>query len=235
MKFLHSLLFLLSFHAVFAQVIEQPMFGSSSHKTLKIEQIEFTGDYTILSMSVENQKTDGDAWFCADKEIFLKNSNGEERFDIIKKEGIPTCPEQYKFKEYAEILYFKLYFPKIPRSIQEVDLVESCAVGCMHMTAIVLDKNLDNALKLFERGTMLYRTEKKQEALDDFLAIAKLGKFKERPIYAYSLYIIPKIFQELDKLQEARTWFASLQSSNVKNKAYFVNKLREIAFFRDLP
>jgi len=88
----------------FSQTIILPIVNIKSHKTLAIEKIEFNEKQTIVFLSVENQMTEGEAWFCADKNIYIKNSAGTEMYYLIKSEGIPTCPDTYKFKKTGEIL-----------------------------------------------------------------------------------------------------------------------------------
>ena len=68
----------------FSQTIILPIVNIKSHKTLTVEKIESSGEQTTIFLSVENQKTEGEAWFCADKNIYIKNARGTEMIYLLK-------------------------------------------------------------------------------------------------------------------------------------------------------
>ena len=186
-------------------------------------------------MSIRNEMKDTEmAWFCADKNIYLKNSKGDETFMIEKSEGIPVCPDSHKFKKEGEILYFKLIFPKLPETIKGLDLIENCSDNCFSFYGIILDPVLTKEINLFEKGVALYSSEKKSEALSCFIEIIKTTKDKNSNIYAYSMYIIPLIYIELEDKVSAKKEYRNLKKSEIKDKDYFIEKLKENEFFSKL-
>jgi len=222
------------FGQTFSQTIILPIVNIKSHKTLVIEKIEFSEKQTLVFLSIENQKTEGDAWFCADKSIYIKNTQGSEMYYMIKSEGIPTCPETYKFKKPGEILQFKLFFPNIPATIKEIDIVENCTDNCFYFKGVILDPDQNADIKLFERGVSLYTNKKPDEALKCFQKLAGNVIDKQSNIYGYTLYIIPLICFEKGDKENAATEYSKLLKSDITDKDYFVEKLSKEEFFRNL-
>jgi tetratricopeptide (TPR) repeat protein len=201
---------------------------------LAIEKIEFSEKQTIVFLSVENQITEGEAWFCADKSIYIKNAQGTEMYYMTKSEGIPTCPDTYKFKKPGEILQFKLIFPKIPATIKEIDIVENCTNNCFYFKGVILDPSQNADIKLFERGVILYSNKKLDEALKCFQELVVKTEDKKSNIYGYALYIIPLIYFEKGDKENAKNEYSKLINSTISDKDYFIEKLGKEEFFRNL-
>lgn len=218
----------------FPQTIILPVVNIKSHKTLVIEKIEFSDRQTVLFLSVENQMTEGDAWFCADKKIYLKDTQGSDKYFMTKSEGIPTCPETYKFKKPGEILKFKLFFPKIPATIKEIDIVEDCTDNCFYFKGVILDPAQNSDIKLFEKGVTLYSNKKPDEALKCFLELSANIIDKKSNIYGYCLYMIPLIYFEKGDKENAQREYSKLVTSSISDKDYFIEKLCREEFFRNL-
>jgi len=218
----------------FSQTIILPIVNIKSHKTLAIEKIKFNEKQTIVFLSIENQMTEGEAWFCADKNIYIKNAAGTDMYYLIKSEGIPTCPETYKFKKPGEILQFSLIFPKIPATIKEIDIVENCTDNCFYFKGVILDPSKNADIKLFERGAILYSNKKLNEALNCFQELMVNIEDKKSNIYGYSLYIIPLIYFEKGDKENAKKEYFKLVNSTIADKDYFIEKLSKEEFFKNL-
>lgn len=218
----------------FSQTLILPVVAVKSHKTLTLEKIEFSGEQTIIFLSIENQKTGGEAWFCADSQIYIKDTRSSAQFFMIKSEGIPTCPETYKFKKPGEILQFRLIFPGIPATIKEIDIIENCSDNCFYFKGVILDPTQNAEIKLFEKGVMLYSQKKMEEALNCFLELRGSAKDRKSGIYGYCLYILPLIYFEMGDLENAKSGYSGLLSSDVTDKGYFIDKLSREEFFRNL-
>jgi tetratricopeptide (TPR) repeat protein len=218
----------------YSQTIILPIVNVKSHKTLSIEKIEFSDKQTIIFLSIENQKTEGEAWFCADKNIYIKNVQGIDMYYMTKSEGIPTCPETYKFTKPGEILQFKLIFPKIPVSIKEIDIVESCNDNCFYFRGVILDPAQNADIKLFEKGVALYSNKKADEALKCFFELSANIKDRKSNLYGYTLYIVPLIYFEKGDKENAKKEYSKLINSAISDKDYFIEKLCKEEFFNNL-
>ncbi|TSA38734.1 MAG: hypothetical protein D4R64_01980 [Porphyromonadaceae bacterium] len=218
----------------YSQTIILPVVNIKSHKTLTIEKIEFSENQTLIFLSIENQKTEGEAWFCADEKIYIKNTQGTEMYYMTKSEGIPTCPEKYKFNKPGEVLQFKLIFPKIPANIKEIDIVENCTDNCFYFYGVILDAAQNADIKLFEKGVTLYTNKKLDEAVKCFLELTANINDKKSNIYGYSLYFIPLIYFEKGDKENAKKEYAKLVNSSITDKGYFIEKLSKEEFFKNL-
>jgi tetratricopeptide (TPR) repeat protein len=218
----------------FSQTVILPVVNMKSHKTLIIEKIEFSEKQSVIYLSIENQKTEGEAWFCADKNIYIKNSQGTEMFYMTKSEGIPTCPDQYKFKKPGEILEFKLIFPPISSNIKEINIVENCTDNCFYFKGVILDADQNEDIKLFEKGVSLYSNKHSEDALKCFKELSENTKDKKSNIFGYCLYIIPLIYFEKGDTENAKKEYAKLVNSSIADKDYFIEKLGKEEFFRGL-
>lgn len=217
-----------------SQTITLPIVNMKSHKTLTIEKIESNGKQTIVFLSIENQKTEGEAWFCADDSIYIKNSQGDELYYMKKSEGIPTCPDSYKFKKLGEVLRFSLFFPQIAANIKEIDIIENCNDNCFYFKGVILDPDQNAEIKLFEKGVELYSRKKSDEALKCFIDLEAKIKDKKSSIYCYCLYIIPLIYFEKGDKETAKSEYLKLLKCDAVDKAYFIDKLTKDEFFKSL-
>ncbi len=228
-KILIILLLLISIK-VSSQTYENPVFYSKSHKTLFIEKIELTPSNTIIYLFIENQKITGESWFCADKNIYVEDVQSEIKYNLIKSEGIPVCPDSKKFTKKGERLYFKLYFKKLPKESQKINLVENCNNHCFSFKEIVLNNKLSKEIRMFEQAIILQSGGKNKEALQLFLNIeAQENKTTSR--YAYSLYAIPILYYKENNFTQAKAWYNTLKKSTVKDKNDLLEKIKEIEFF----
>lgn len=189
MKINILVLFLLFSFSLNAQKIIKPNFGQKSHETLEIESIEITSTQTVFTLSITNKIKNGE--FCADKNIYLKSTNGYEIYQIIKTEGIPQCPSSHKFKAIDEKLSFKLYFPKISDNILYLDLVENCENACFSFKGIILSETLNSAVN---EAYKHYSNNDKKRSAQDFESL--IYQTKDYP-YAFLYFAALKILQEL--------------------------------------
>ncbi|MCP3930590.1 MAG: hypothetical protein GY705_15990 [Bacteroidetes bacterium] len=214
-----------------AQVIKKPIAQTKSHKTLDIWQIEITENNTIVYLSVENKRTDGEAWFCADNNISIKNANGEEEYSLIKAESIPICPDAHKFTRAGEKLNFKLLFPKLSPEISEIHLMENCEENCFYFLGIIVNEELNKMTRVFEQAVELFRNEQKELALKEFLKISNSDISINSRIFSYSMYIIPVIYYQIEQIEDAKSWYYKIKNSEMADKLSLLEKLNEIEFF----
>jgi hypothetical protein len=233
-SFFFNLWLILSVQTVFSQIIDLPVVNAKSHKTLVIDKIDRNEKQIVFYLSVTNELTTGDAWFCADKQIYIKDSKGDLMYFITRSEGIPICPETHKFTKAGEVLQFVLYFPPISPEIKELDLIENCSDNCFSFNGIILDPKENDEIKLFEKGVELFSDKNQAQALPCFLQIVQSTTDKKSNIYAYSMYIIPLIYFQIGDTEKAKIKFLELKNSQIKDRQYFIEKLQTEPFFKDL-
>jgi hypothetical protein len=153
-KFLLVLVTLtLAGNVAFSQVYIQPNVGLKSHETLDILKVESTAESTVVYFSIENRITGGE--FCADRNIYIIYPDGT-RLKIISSEGIPVCPDSYKFKRIGEKLSFRLMFPPLRQGTRWINIKEDCNDNCFSFYGVLLDNDLNarinDAVSKVEKG-----------------------------------------------------------------------------------
>lgn len=137
-----------------SQAFYNPNSALKSHETLDISKIEVTSRTTIISLSIENKRSEGGS-FCADKKIYIQYPDGT-RLNLTKSNNIPVCPKTYNFKSVGEKLSFTLEFPPLKAGTKWIDIIEDCSSNCFWFYGVTLDndlnKRLDDAFTLAEKG-----------------------------------------------------------------------------------
>ena len=215
------------FQESFAQLYTNPIASKKSHPELEITQIEITDSYTIISLIVTNRRTEG-GWFCADNNIYIKNSNGTEVYELIKSENIPTCPDQFKFAYSGQTLEFKLYFPPISNKIKFIDLIENCSNACFSFYGIILDNVHNEKIRSFEKGFELYRNGQIKEAIPYFEKVITGDISIESHIYGLSYYYLISVYHDLQNTDKVNYWLQQLLESNIEEKETFIKELDKL-------
>jgi len=145
MKYLISIIFLLNFFIskVTSQTFLNPNVALKSHETLEIKKVELTPESTTLFFSIENRIEGGN--FCADKNIYILYPDGS-RAILGKANGIPVCPQNYKFTTIGEKLDFNLVFPPLKKDTEWIDIIEECSANCFWFYGITLNNDLNKHL-----------------------------------------------------------------------------------------
>jgi len=216
-----------------AQLVINPVIHSKTHPSLMLDSIELSKFDTKCFLTVVNQNTEGTAWFCADKFIYIVENDSGIKHQLMYAEGIPHCPEMHTFTEFGEKLQFTLRFAPLENKKAEIDIIENCNDNCFSLKGIVLDPDLNAELRQFEKGVALFNNEESVEALSVFTPLLN-SKYKTENHYAYSLYIIPVIYEKMMEYEQAKNAYQVLKASKLLKKQYFLEKLHEIPFFRDL-
>jgi tetratricopeptide (TPR) repeat protein len=207
------------------QVIDYPTAAEQTHQELTIVKISLYKDSTVIDLSIENKRDQG-GWFCADKNIYIENSKDHKRYNIINTKGIPTCPSVYNFKSVGEKLFFKLTFAGIPVGTKLLNLVEDCDKSCFKFNEIILDTKLNNDIKLYSKGVELYAADNTKDAIECFTKVVE--EIPEFPthVYGYSFFNLIRIYFTKGDKVTARYWYDQLDKSNLPDKQYFINALK---------
>ena len=223
-QILLSLAVILLAKVAFCQIYDNPIAGKQSHPDLEITRIEITDSSTIVSLKVTNKLSSG-GWFCADKNIYLKNSNGLETYYLINSENIPVCPEKHEFAYTGEVLEFNLYFEKIAENIQFIDLIENCSNACFSFHGIILDNTHNEKIRLFEKGFELYQNNETEKAISYFEKVLKGTITIQSQIYGLSYYYLIVIYKNQGLNEKAQDLYVKLLESDIEDKATFIKEL----------
>ncbi len=210
----------------FAQTYHNPIAGKKSHPDLEITKIEITTSETIIFLKVTNQRSQG-GWFCADSDIMIRNTKGNEVFNLIKSENIPTCPDHFEFSYTGQVLEFKLFFPPIPNNIKFIDLIENCSNACFFFNGIILDNDHNKKIRLFEEGFDLYQQKQYDSCISYFEKVLDGDIMVESHIYGLSYYYLIICNKYLGNTEMQEQWYQKLIDSELKEKQTFINELEK--------
>lgn len=200
---------------------------------MSIDSMVLSDENTHCFIKVVNENTEGSAWFCADRDIMLIELESQIKHALQESKGIPTCPDVYEFTYPGEVLLFELIFPPLIDRIGDVDIVEQCAQHCFSLKDIVLDPKLNQEVRQFEEGVLLFQNNHLDAALDIFKNLVN-SSYKKEKHFAYSTYILPVLYWKMGDEKLAIQFYRTLKASSIVEKEYFLNKIHEIPFFRSL-
>ena len=107
---------------VYCQSITMPTVGLAEDHTTIIKKIEVTKANTVVTF-MHFLRGKG-AWVQLNKSMYLQDSQGENRYNYVRSEGIPLRPEKFTSdKDYQE-LEFKVYFEKLKPGTKEINVIE---------------------------------------------------------------------------------------------------------------
>lgn len=224
-KVIIPLLFILYSSTIFSQVYETPIAAEQSHPELKITKIEITNAETVISLKVTNKLSSG-GWFCADKNIYLKSSKSNTRYELLKSENIPTCPDKHEFALPGETLEFKLYFPPIPDTIKYIDLIEDCTNACFSFHGIILDNEHNEKIRSFEQGFDLLGNNEFEKSIPYFQKVLTGKSTIDSHIYGLSYYYLVIIYDHLGDKENMNAWYKKLVDSNLNDKETLIKELK---------
>jgi tetratricopeptide (TPR) repeat protein len=206
-------------------VYEIPLAAKQSLSELEITRIEITNSETIISLIVTNKLSSG-GWFCADKNIYIKNSKGDEIYQLVKSENIPTCPDQFEFAYAGQTLEFNLYFDKISDNIKFIDLIENCENSCFSFYGIILDNNHNENIRAFENGFELFQNNEFDKSVAYFEKVLEGQNTIESHIYGLSYYYLILIYNDKGNKEKVNSLYNELLSSTIAEKETFINELK---------
>jgi hypothetical protein len=202
-----------------SQTIEKPNYGLKSHETLEITRFENKASRTTVYLTVENKIAGG--YFCADKNTFIIYPDGT-RSKLISSNGIPVCPDSYKFKSVGEKLSFELTFPALKQNIQWIDLVEDCQDNCFSFYGLCLNNTLN---KKIDEASFLAENNEAAKALISFTDLAGSAEIKNSGMEGLIYVSIIKLAKETGDTTKASEWYSKLKSSNISRKELYLKNL----------
>jgi hypothetical protein len=203
-----------------SQSLVNPAYGLVSHETMTVKVVEFTEDNIKVVLEVENRAADG--YFCVDRNTYLIMPDCN-RTGMIRLEGLPYCPDLYRFKRIGEKLSFSLIFSRPAGNLPAwFDIVEECSDNCFSVYGITPDREISTEI---ERAYEMAESGMPAEAGTLFRKILA-GLKEENHGISGSLYsnIIIMYLREGDE-NSAREWFTRLQGSKVPGVELYVANL----------
>ncbi len=208
-----------------AQTVSMPNFAVATHPFL-VNRISFLKNAFVIELTIENQSPSG--YFCASKHIYLQDVRSRKKVNMARSEGIPVCPDVYRFKWVGEKLTFKLFFPRLDTNVRYVDVIEKCKEHCFSIFGLILDRQMNTEIN---QGYDAFDHADFQRAFESFKKAVD-----ENPSYPYGfLYAnIIKALMAMDKTAEAKTWYEKLQQRQFLDKEAILDQISKEKYFGQL-
>jgi len=203
----------------FSQSFLSPNVALKSHETLDIIKVMLTKEKTEIFLKVENRITGGN--FCADRNIFIVFPDGTKSL-LVASNGIPVCPDTYKFSAPGEHLDFVLTFPPLEKVTGSVNLIEDCQDNCFSFYGIILDSNLN---KEINDAFVLAENEEPARALVSFIKIAEETGDKNQGAAGILYMNIIKLSKLTGNYVKAVEWYKKLESSGLPEAPLYIKHL----------
>ncbi len=220
-----AFILLIWFMPLLGQTIKVPNFAVATHPFL-VNEVSYRENGFMIELTIENQAPSG--YFCASKHIYLQNNQTKKKIYLLRSEGIPVCPDVYRFKWKGEKLTFKLFFPKLNKKIRYVDVIENCNNHCFSIFGLILDPVMNTAIN---QGYEAFDNSDFQKAYEDFKkAIDK------NPAYPYGfLYAnIIKVLVQQKNYTEAKIWYKKLQQKDFLDEKAILEQISKEDYFDKL-
>jgi len=217
-----SLLLFIVLIPSFSQSFLAPNVALKSHETLDIMKVMISEDKTEIFMKVENRITGGT--FCADRNIYIVYPDGTRSL-LLSSNGIPVCPDAYKFKFPGEHLDFVLRFPPLKKGMGSVNLIEDCQDNCFSFYGIILDNSLN---KKIDDAFFLAENEEPARALVSFMNIAEETGNSNSGASGLLYVNIVKLYGLTGNKVKSAEWYKKLESSGLPETALYVKHLNSL-------
>ncbi len=111
-------------HISSTRIYKKPIYEKSNDETLTVESIEIDANCTKVTFTTNNSYNGGwYQWMSISKEASIIAN--DERYELIRAEGIEIEPNSTYFSHKGETKTFSLYFFRIPSTATSIDFIES--------------------------------------------------------------------------------------------------------------
>ena len=186
---------------------------------MEIRKVEMNPEGTMFYMSIVNRIKGGS--FCADKNIVMIYPDGTSE-KLIRSEGIPSCPDQFRFRYDGERLDFILRFPPVRPGTQWVDLVEKCNDNCFSIYGITLDNMLNDRINgIFAR----IGKEKPALIIPDLVKLINETDQQNNGAEGLLYLTVIKLYRDAGDNEKASEWYGKLKSSGAPSLQRYLQNL----------
>ena len=124
------LLFFGSIQIVIAQAYLNPPFKTKTNPRVSIYKIKITAKATILYFKYKSNFKGGTrATACINPDMYIQDTRTGKKYPMQKAINIPYCPENRFFYKENYQFKFKIYFKRLPRHTDTIDVIEHILGG----------------------------------------------------------------------------------------------------------
>ena len=202
-----------------SQKTDKPNYGLKSPSSAEILWVDFGSHYTEVCVKIRNEIENG--FFCIDKNTRLIKP--DSTFVMLRSiEGLPFCPDIYKFKKVGEEVTVRFVFPATG-TLPWFSVIEECSGGCFKFLGVVADtavnSDIENAYSYEFEGY----GEKSCAIFSDLIE-----KYDALNIGIEGLLYVNVIefYWNTGKKKEAGEWYHRMLNSNAPDLKLYLDNLK---------
>ncbi len=167
------------------QQIKNPSVKRSEIQHCKITSITTFFEKTVVEFDfVAPYSSTNTISVCASDTFFIRDNETGKKFFLTKANRIPVCPQKHAFSREGESLQFSLEFQPIPKTSNEVDIIETLTGEGLNFYGVSLIKK-ENYTKPPEVNN--------NKSGSYNLTLTSEGKLKNKgDLFGEVIYIIPR-------------------------------------------
>jgi tetratricopeptide (TPR) repeat protein len=227
-KLLLTFVYSILAYAAVSQIIYNPLIKDKTHETMNVKAVAVSDSGTFVMITVTNTLDSG-AWFCADKNITIKEAPNEflnsilntnsslKTYQLAGANGIPVCPLKYKFKTKGDSLDFELYFPKLNPIPDFIDIIENCEDHCFKLEGICLNNVLAYQISIYHQAFEDFDAGKTDTAISAFKKVIEL-KDTTHNMYIYALINLSGIYEQIGDKENAIKLYSKLLTTPISTE-----------------
>jgi hypothetical protein len=213
--------FLLVFSlSAMSQKISNPNYGLKSPSSAEILWVDYRTECTEVCVKIRNEIENG--FFCIEHNTRLIKPDGT--FVILKEvEGLPFCPDIYRFKKIGEEIVVRFIFPAT-HNLSWFSLVEECSGGCFKFLGVTTDEllntEINKAYVCWESDNDLLKACNIFTGLIEKYDALNLGI--EGLLYAN----VVELYNEMGNSEKAKEWHSRMLLSNAPDLNLYIDNLK---------
>jgi hypothetical protein len=111
-------------------IFKSPASDYTPDSQIGIECVSIDDNYTRIDFTYISPKDYPDGgWVQMYGSAFIRPSGSDKKYYLIKAINIPIAPNKHIFKKSGQLLQFTLFFPALPKTVTEIDIIEKLAPG----------------------------------------------------------------------------------------------------------
>jgi hypothetical protein len=105
--------------------IYNPIVTINNSTELEILAITLDENYTIIDfIYYPPHYYENGGWVQINSDTYIRAVGTSQKLKLIKAVNIPITPQKHYFKSSKAMLAYTLYFPALPKSCKEIDIIE---------------------------------------------------------------------------------------------------------------
>jgi hypothetical protein len=135
-------------------VFKTPISHYTPNEHLGIEKISLDDDFTRIDfVYIAPKRYINGGWIEMDSGCYIRPIGSEIRYKMVSAINIPLAPSKYYFKSKGQVHHFTLLFPALPKSVNQIDIIERLAEGTyFNFFSVALQHNAPTLIRILNEN-----------------------------------------------------------------------------------